>query len=61
MAHECRPDIVRQQAKGSKLTSAVKTRNAIRDIDIHPEVAKLLREFIGNRKSGLLFSYLFTV
>jgi len=45
--------LVRQQAKGCKLTSDVKTRNAIR---IHPEVAKLLREFIGNRKSGLLFS-----
>jgi len=48
--------LVRQQAKGRTLTRDVKTRNAIRDIDIHPEVAKLLREFIGNRKSGLLFS-----
>jgi len=48
--------LVRQQAKGRNITSELKTRNAIRDIDIHPEVAKLLREFIGNRKSGLLFS-----
>jgi len=47
--------LVRQQAKGSTLTSDVKTKNAIRDIDVHPEVAGLLREFIGNRKRGLLF------
>ena len=48
--------LVRQRAKNSKLTSEVKTKNAIRDIDVHPEIARLLREFIGNRKSGLLFS-----
>lgn len=33
----------------------MKTKNAIRDIDVHPEVARLLREFIGSRKKGLLF------
>ena len=43
------------QARGSTLTSDVKTKNAIRDIDVHPEVAKLLRQFIGTRKGGLLF------
>ena len=47
--------LVRQQAKGSTITSDVKTKNAIRDIDVYPEVAELLREFIGNRKRGLLF------
>jgi integrase len=47
---------VRQQAKGSSLTTHVKTKNAIRDIDVHPEVAQLLRQFIGRRQSGLLFS-----
>jgi integrase len=47
--------LVRQQAKGSTLTSDVKTKNAKRDIDIHPEVARLLRQFVGTRKAGLLF------
>ena len=46
---------VRQQAKGSKLTQDLKTKNAARDVDVHSDVAKLLREFIGNRKQGLLF------
>jgi len=47
--------LVRQQAKGTKLTSDVKTKNAVRDIDIHPDVARQLREFIGDRSSGLVF------
>jgi integrase len=47
--------LVRQQAKNSKLTTDLKTKNAVRDIDVHPEVARLLREFIGSRKKGLLF------
>jgi integrase len=33
----------------------LKTRNGEREIDLHPSLAKLLREFIGTRKSGLLF------
>jgi len=32
-----------------------KTRNGEREIDLHPSVANLLQEFIGERKSGLLF------
>lgn len=47
--------LVRQQAKGSTLTSDLKTKNAIRDIDLHPEVANLVRGFVGTRKAGLLF------
>ena len=33
----------------------LKTKNGEREIDLHPSVAKVLREFIGARKSGLLF------
>ena len=47
--------LVRQQAKGSTLTTDLKTKNATRDVDVHPEVANLIREFVGNRKVGLLF------
>src|SRR5580692_750439 len=48
--------LVRQQAKGSNLTKDLKTKNASRNIDVHPDVAKLLREFVGKQKQGLLFS-----
>jgi integrase len=33
----------------------LKTKNGEREIDLHPSVAKVLRKFIGERKSGLLF------
>ena len=33
----------------------LKTKNGEREIDLHPSVAKMLREFTGERKSGLLF------
>src|SRR4029077_14541935 len=32
-----------------------KTRNARREVDLHPSVAALLRVFIGNRKEGFIF------
>lgn len=34
---------------------APKTQNAYRIVDLHPDVAKLLSEFIGNRESGYIF------
>jgi integrase len=34
---------------------APKTQNAYRIVDLHPDVAKLLSEFIGDRKSGYIF------
>lgn len=33
----------------------LKTKNGEREIDLHSSVAKILRDFIGERKSGLLF------
>ena len=33
----------------------LKTNNGEREIDLPPSVAKMLREFIGERRSGLLF------
>lgn len=32
-----------------------KTENAIRDIDVHPALAEMLKQFIGDRKDGFLF------
>jgi integrase len=34
----------------------LKTINALRDVDIHRDVAVLLRAFVGDRKSGFLFA-----
>jgi integrase len=44
-----------QQAKGTKLTPELKTANSVRFLDICPEIAALLREFLGARTSGLVF------
>jgi len=44
-----------QQAKGTKLTPELKTANSTRFVDISPEVAGLLREFLAGRTSGLVF------
>jgi len=46
---------IRQKAWRGQLHEFLKTRNGEREIDLHPSVAKFLREFIGERKSGLLF------
>jgi len=34
----------------------LKTESGEREVDIHPSVAAMLREYIGERKSGLLFA-----
>jgi integrase len=44
-----------QKAWRGKMHDFLKTRNGEREIDLHPSVANLPREFIGERKSGLLF------
>ncbi len=45
-----------QQAKGTKLTRELKTPNSARFVDISPEVAALLREFLAGRTDGLVFA-----
>jgi integrase len=37
------------------LEARLKTPSAIRQVDLHPDVARLLRAFIDTRKNGLLF------
>lgn len=45
-----------QQAKGTRLTNELKTINSERFVDICPEVAVLIKEFLRGRTSGLVFS-----
>jgi integrase len=46
---------IRQKARGSKIEDRLKTDYSERAVDLHPSVAALLKEYIGDRKSGLLF------
>jgi integrase len=54
---DCSIIYVRQQrAKDmNALKSGLKTEAGLRDIDLHPDAARILRNFIGSRKSGFLF------
>lgn len=44
-----------RQAKGKHLTTELKTANSERLVDISPEVAALLKEFLAGRTTGLVF------
>ena len=55
LSPDCSVLSIKQKARQGKLERRLKTPRAIRQVDIHPDVAKLLREFIGTRKTGLLF------
>lgn len=46
---------IEQKARHCNIESRVKTNSAVRKVDIHSSVADLLREFIGERRSGFLF------
>jgi integrase len=54
---DCSIIYVRQQREKdvNALKSALKTEAGVRDIDLHPDAARILRNFIGSRKSGFLF------
>ena len=45
-----------QQAKRGEISDHLKTENGKRDVDLCTSLAAVLREFVGERKSGLLFS-----
>jgi hypothetical protein len=47
--------VINQKAWRNKIQGFLKTRNGEREVDLHPSVAAILREFIGDRRSGLLF------
>lgn len=55
LADDCTTLLVRQKVRHRKVEPYLKTDNAYRDVDLHPAVAKLLREFIGDRTSGFVF------
>ena len=55
LTDDCTTILIRQKVRQCKVESYVKTDNAYRDVDIHSSVAKMLKEYIGDRNSGFLF------
>lgn len=55
LSADCSTLTIEQKARQGRLERRLKTANARRQVDLHPEVAKLLKQFIGSRKCGLLF------
>ena len=45
-----------EKAWGSAVQDFLKTHNSFREVDLHPSIAAMLLDFIGERKSGLLFA-----
>ncbi len=52
---DCSTIKIYQKIWQGKIQEFLKTEDGKREIDLHSSVAALLREFIGDRKSGLLF------
>ena len=52
---DCLTIKIRQKAWNGQIHDYLKTTNGKREIDLHSTVAALLKEYIGARKSGLLF------
>ncbi len=48
--------LIRQKVWNGRVQPFLKTENGVRDIDLHPDVAAMLKRFVGNRTSGFLFS-----
>ena len=52
MSPDCSTIKIRQKTWQGKIQDFLKTENGKREIDLHSSVAALLKEFIGDRKSG---------
>lgn len=55
ICEDCRTLYIRQKAKRGEIQTYLKTQNGERDVDLCTTLAKMLKEHIGNRTSGLLF------
>jgi integrase len=54
LSKDCKTIFVRKSVFGQKKQNP-KTQAAIRDIDVHPELAALIKNYVGDRTEGLLF------
>jgi integrase len=46
---------IRQKVWNGRVQPFLKTENGIRDVDLHPSISAMLKRFVGDRTSGLLF------
>jgi integrase len=46
---------IEQKARHCKIEKRLKTASASRQVDLHPEIAAMLKKFAGERKAGFLF------
>ncbi len=46
---------IEQKVRHCKVEGRLKTMSALRKVDLHPEVAAILKNYAGERKSGFLF------
>ena len=53
---DCTTIKICQKAWRGQIHDYLKSDNGKREIDLHPTVAAMLKDFVGERKSGLLFS-----
>lgn len=47
--------LIRQKVWYGRVQAFLKTENGVRDIDLHPTISAMLKKFVGDRTSGLLF------
>jgi site-specific recombinase XerD len=55
VSDDCSTLLIRQKVWNGRVQLFLKTENGVRDIDLHPDVAAILKRFIGSRSSGFLF------
>jgi hypothetical protein len=46
---------IKQKVHHGKVEQRLKTANGYRQVDLHPAIAELLKQFVDNRKAGFLF------
>jgi integrase len=46
---------IKQKVRHGKVEQRLKTANGFRQVDLHPRIAEMLKQFIGERKTGFLF------
>jgi integrase len=46
---------VKQRVHHGRVEQRLKTTNGFRQVDLDPAIADLLKEFVGDQKSGFLF------
>jgi hypothetical protein len=55
LSADCSTVSIEQKPRRGRVESRLKTTNAKRQVDLDPDVAKLVKQFIGLRTSGFLF------